>query len=115
MRERVRQLVVYLRELNFECVARTLFALIAPVDIDGVDVLNEGITVGNGCESSLTSEGTENEGVREMVRSRILSFISQWDAPGMGSQWSQCGQQVRVIRHSQSCSSFDSINFVMTE
>jgi hypothetical protein len=71
MRERVRQLVVYLRELNFECVDPNFFALIAPVEIDGVDVLDEGptaeclaITVGNGCESSLTSEGTENEGAR---------------------------------------------------
>jgi hypothetical protein len=42
MRERVRQLVAYLRELNFECVDPNFFALIAPVEIDGVDVLDEG-------------------------------------------------------------------------
>jgi hypothetical protein len=40
------------------CRPRT-FCPHCPVDIDGVDVLkNEGITV-NGCESSVTSEGTE--------------------------------------------------------
>jgi hypothetical protein len=39
MRERVRQLVVYLRELNFECVDLYLLPSLLPVDIDGVDVL----------------------------------------------------------------------------
>jgi hypothetical protein len=54
------------------------FCLYCPVEIDGVDVWmkpNEclAITVGNGCESSLTSEGTER--MREREKWCVLDII----------------------------------------
>jgi hypothetical protein len=64
----------------------TFFAFIAPVEIDGVDVLDEGptaeclaITVGNGCESSLTSEGTER--MREREKWCVLEYYPRSPLP----------------------------------
>jgi hypothetical protein len=67
-----------------------------PLTSEGIDMRSEKWCVLEYYPRSplqLTSEGTENEEERNGAF-WILSFISQWDAPGMGSNGANVGGKV---------------------